>query len=81
MESESSVLAQSTELFFKLLHSRFDGVKVFELEKTLDEAKLQLNHAFEPKMLGDTEREALSVYLGWLFHTLLNFAVTDIDGM
>lgn len=84
MQSESAVLAQSTELFFKLLHSRFDGVRVLELDflgKTMDDAKLQLNHAFEPKLLGDTEKEALSVYLSWLFHTLINFAVTDTDGM
>jgi hypothetical protein len=85
MENKPDVLEESTELFFSSIHNRIVGFLdpngMEFLNKTMEDASRMLNHAFPAKPLEDNEREALKVYLSWLFNSLLNIAAADKNGM
>lgn len=85
MEKEASMLEDSKELFFKVIHGKFatSNDKDFEnIGKILEnEIKPHLSHAFVEKLLTDEEREVLSANLSWLLNKLLSIAVNDKEGM
>jgi hypothetical protein len=81
MEIDSEVLDECTEQYFKLIIKRLTSPnKESVINQSLVLAKSQLEYGLKFKLLEEEEREALTVYLSWLFNTLLSIAVNDKNG-
>lgn len=81
MEKQLGLLDDSAELFFRTIIAKLTGSahsrNMDFLGKIMEEATGNFSFAIIPKVMNNEEKEALTVYLAWIFNELLYIAVAD----